>query len=245
MGEKVKIKDLEAEELFGLIVPYEYAVNWVAFGDFEEPSIEPRKLHDFTHNYNDIEEKYTYLSTRFELASEHLQSQCFAGNIRCYGQKSISKERDGCFEIEEGEYQQVPAPFFLKGEWGLSDWEPEDGDVIENEEFAYTNVLVNIEDLRRIFPKSVENYNKQVTQIAAPQFTAKLERRGRKTKYKWEDFLTEIIVFADLDGIPDTQAKLEKKMAQWCVDNWGEEPSISVVRKRVSKIYNHERKKEV
>lgn len=66
--------------------------------------------------------------------------------------------------------------------------------------------------------------------------------RGRPPKYNWPEFYAEIAVLADLDGLPERQAELERQMAEWCQEKWGQEPSESEIRKHVSPIYNHPRK---
>ena len=61
---------------------------------------------------------------------------------------------------------------------------------------------------------------------------------GRPPGYDWDAFIIEIIRVANSpDGLPDTQAKLIKHMQQWCQETWGNEPSDSVVKDRISKIY--------
>jgi hypothetical protein len=68
--------------------------------------------------------------------------------------------------------------------------------------------------------------------------------RGRPRKYDWDSFYVEIAVLADLDGMPETQADLERLMADWCNENWEDQPSESMVRSKISSIYNHPRKRQ-
>lgn len=74
--------------------------------------------------------------------------------------------------------------------------------------------------------------------------TGQSSGRKRKTTYDWESFYVEIAVLADLDALPQTQAGLERQMADWCRDNWGTEPSESMLRSKISPIYNHPRKSQ-
>jgi len=67
-------------------------------------------------------------------------------------------------------------------------------------------------------------------------------KKGRSQIYDWDGFFVEIAVLADLDSLPETQAGLEQKMADWCLINWGKEPSETSIRNKVSPIYNHSRK---
>ena len=66
--------------------------------------------------------------------------------------------------------------------------------------------------------------------------------RGRPEKFDWLEFHTEIAVRADLDGLPDSQAQLERVMADWCQNNWDVSPADSTIREKISPIYNHLRK---
>lgn len=75
------------------------------------------------------------------------------------------------------------------------------------------------------------------TQTSLPK-----SRAGRNPKYDWDAFFAEIAVRADLDNLPDTQAELEKDMANWCLNEWGEQPSESTIRSKISPIYNHRRR---
>ncbi len=67
-------------------------------------------------------------------------------------------------------------------------------------------------------------------------------RKGRKPLYDWDNFFCEIAVRADLDGLPATQAELEKEMASWCLSTWGKEPGESTLRSKISPIYDHLRR---
>jgi hypothetical protein len=67
------------------------------------------------------------------------------------------------------------------------------------------------------------------------------DRRGRKG-YNWDPFWHEVVLIADLDGLPETQAELETTMSKWCEKTWGKEPAQSTVRERLSPIYAAKRK---
>lgn len=66
----------------------------------------------------------------------------------------------------------------------------------------------------------------------------KTQNKGRPTKYNWEGLFIEIIRRANHpDGLPATLAELEKEMAEWCQNNWPEEPGESTLRDKISPIY--------
>ncbi len=64
---------------------------------------------------------------------------------------------------------------------------------------------------------------------------------GRPPAYPWDKFYCEVIrlVEVDPDGLPKTQAELERIMLQWCEVAWGTQPGVSTVREKVSAIYIH------
>jgi len=66
---------------------------------------------------------------------------------------------------------------------------------------------------------------------------------GRPAKYDWQGFWTELVVRADLDDLPDTQAGCVRVMASWCLEKWDNEPTDSLLREKIAPIYNHPRKK--
>lgn len=62
-------------------------------------------------------------------------------------------------------------------------------------------------------------------------------RGGHPGKWDWDAFYREIIRIANIpDGLPE-RPKLMKHMLDWCVREWGDEPALSGVRERVSKLY--------
>jgi hypothetical protein len=104
-----------------------------------------------------------------------------------------------------------------------------------------TDVDVYLEDLFRWIGESeTQHTNLNTTLDTAGQ----PRKRGPSFKYDWDSFNVEVVVMADLDSLPDTQSELEKVMAQWCEDNWGEQPSESTIRSKVAPIYNHPRKQQ-
>ncbi len=83
-----------------------------------------------------------------------------------------------------------------------------------------------------ILPEN-EAGNTEATEPPAPSGS----QGGRPPEYDWDAFIIEIIRIADLDALPDKQSELIERMLQWCEDTWGEQPSLSVAKERISKIY--------
>ena len=63
---------------------------------------------------------------------------------------------------------------------------------------------------------------------------ATLSKRGRPPRYPWDEFWREVTRIADLDGLPEIQADLEEVMAQWCENNWNEQPGTSTIREKIA-----------
>lgn len=75
--------------------------------------------------------------------------------------------------------------------------------------------------------------------VIAPPNTPSETRRntGRPPKYDRDAFNREVVRIANTpDGLPD-RAPLTRQMAQWCVNTWGDQPSDSVLRDWISKIF--------
>ena len=64
-------------------------------------------------------------------------------------------------------------------------------------------------------------------------------KRGPKSKYQWETFTHEVTRRAALDGLPDTLADAERMMAEWCENQWGEQPAPSMIREKLSPLYRY------
>lgn len=74
------------------------------------------------------------------------------------------------------------------------------------------------------------------------------QRPGRPENEIWKRFYTELIVRADLDGLPDTQAECIRMMLDWIEDQQDvpedKRPKESSVQKRISPIYQHVKKRK-
>jgi len=104
--------------------------------------------------------------------------------------------------------------------------------------FIFSRITLSTEELLRIFPiRTTDSREPTATPRIQPQ-----SRSGRPPKYPWDEFFSEVIVRADLDGLPEKQSDLVSQMAQWCLDNWGDQPAESVLKERTAAIYKHIRK---
>jgi hypothetical protein len=130
-------------------------------------------------------------------------------------------------------------------DWDKVEWKDSTLRVVENRPAwgSFNLITVPVSTLMQIFPSPHE-----MAPIFPNQLEGKLQqthsqiRKGRPMKYDWSAFYAEIIVRADLDGLPDTQAELERAMSEWCLDVWGESPGESTMRERLALVYTHKRK---
>ena len=100
----------------------------------------------------------------------------------------------------------------------------------------FTEITVPALALLKAFPSEKKTL---ALEAASPEGS---DRRGRPPKFNWPAFYVEIAVQADLDGLPEKQAELERVMADWCSLTWGEVPGESTLRHALSPIYSHPRK---
>ena len=60
---------------------------------------------------------------------------------------------------------------------------------------------------------------------------------GRPPKYDWDAFIIEIIRIAEDEQLPDTRAELTRRMLDWFVDTYGEQPTERLVSERIGNLY--------
>ena len=124
-------------------------------------------------------------------------------------------------------------------EWDLVDW----NNYCLNSPYGlgvaarFLTVSVPTKELFEIFPAPADEKSQEAD-------TSSLSRRGPKPKYDWNAFYAEIAVRADLDGLPETAAELLRDMAEWCMNEWGENgvPGETMLKEKISPIYRHPRK---
>jgi hypothetical protein len=91
-------------------------------------------------------------------------------------------------------------------------------------------VWTNVDVSRNQIDKWIRSSRDEAPKVKAPG-------GGRPPKYDRDAFNREVVRLANTpDGLPD-RARLMKHMAQWCVDTWGDQPSESLLREWMSKIY--------
>ena len=77
-----------------------------------------------------------------------------------------------------------------------------------------------------------------------PRTIQHIPQLGRPRKWDWEQVLREIVALANTpDGLPDKQSDLESWVCERCQELFGDEPSVSQIRKKIAPIYQSIRSK--
>jgi hypothetical protein len=61
---------------------------------------------------------------------------------------------------------------------------------------------------------------------------------GRRAKYDWDQFWSEIVRLADQHRLPPRE-DLHEHMVDWLSTKWPDQPDESEIRKRLSTLYDH------
>jgi len=101
------------------------------------------------------------------------------------------------------------------------------------ERICIKNITLDISRLMRAFGENVRPEGKE---DAAPA------SRGAPPKYNWDAIWAEIVVKADLDGLPKTQADCIRWISDWCQKEYGEAPSETMLKEKLRPVYRHRRK---
>ncbi len=67
-------------------------------------------------------------------------------------------------------------------------------------------------------------------------------KRGAPPKYNWDLIWAELVVRADLDNLPSTQAECIRNISEWCIERYGDAPSETTLKEKLKYVYGHHRK---
>jgi hypothetical protein len=241
----------------GPCVLLEEAINWIAFGEYNDPAFGPHPIWSFAKDPPD--EIFSYEVSRWEgrrdLALELLMARAAEGKLRVLGRRAIPQD-DESLGKPENLHTQIPTVFLADCEWDVGD----DMLVGPNESWAVPIVVES--DLQQQFPSMGESAKPEtdaspsphrgvesISVTALPDHSRRLSIRarrpsagGRPRKWDWPSFIQQMATRAH-EGLPEKQAGFEAEMAEWCVANWGDQPAPSQIRERVSLIYALDRER--
>ena len=141
---------------------------------------------------------------------------------RLYGLTPLDRELviEHCYSDDEKPMSGKAEFYEDEGLWGLET------------AFIFTDITVSTEDLFKL--------RKPPTGTSVEEKS----KGGRPPTFKWYEFYQEIVVRADLDGLPVTQTELLSDMRKWFDGKGLDCPSDTVLKEKISPIYNHPRKKQ-
>jgi len=74
------------------------------------------------------------------------------------------------------------------------------------------------------------------TVAGAPPLVVQKSGRGAPTKYDWDEFSCELVVTTQIDGFPESQAALVRRMLQWFAAR-NQYPDHSTIKKKVALLW--------
>lgn len=90
----------------------------------------------------------------------------------------------------------------------------------------------------RIEEGTDEEYAKQETGRTIEATPLPQSNRGRPRKWDWDRILAEVVLLANTpDGLPNSQAELERFVMEHCQETYGHEPAPSLIRQKIAPIY--------
>lgn len=234
MDNNRKIKATDFYDVGSMKLPAQYslyrAARWIAFG--EKPIEQEYANILYPSEFSDDQEKEIFFSAARALHA-------------CLRDGSIKSFCPLWFDGGSGHYfDDATEETIAKELWGYKvnwiDGKLHYDDFETGVDITYCGIRVSAQDLMNKFPEkykkidAVENtgHTSNVQNIAA--------KAGRKPAYDWLTFTYEIIRIANgPDGLPDSQAELERVMAEWCSQNWEKEPGETSLKDHIRPIYRH------
>jgi len=93
------------------------------------------------------------------------------------------------------------------------------------------------------FKKLTVNFSKLTAYLSSANESANLPAKlGAPAKYNWDLIWAELVVRADLDNLPSTQAECIRDISQWCGDRFGDAPGDTRLKEKLKLVYRHHRK---
>ena len=143
-----------------------------------------------------------------------------------------SKELRSYVSVKEAE--EIPTDFW---KYESIDW---DSSGAESSAKRYASIYFKPMDLIRHFkvPKSYSPIEETFEGKVLKSKGEKMESRGKKPRYPWDDFHAEVARYILKSGkLPKNQSALVNAMLLWCTNNWGTEPAESIIKEQIAAYY--------
>ena len=231
----------------GKFLSFHEAVCLIAFGSYRYAARGPRSFGEQISIRRNDRESESHVYGRFELASDMLFSAISTGQIQLFGKlhvddESIDPKSDNVFfksivgviapsAIFSEEIMMEDDAYLIGGKW-------------------YEVTLVAVEEFERVFsqlgaaqriesPNGLHPANVTPSPLDIDANVKETRSRGRPRNWNWDDIFAEVAALANMpDGLPETQAELARYIANYCQRAYGKEPSPSLVREKISSIYD-------
>jgi hypothetical protein len=234
---------------FYKIISYDFllldeAINAIAYGQLSPAAVGPRTLISLFSEDELVLDGNRDMG-RYELAQEQLFGFAAQGKIKVFGKldkEEVTAEPNEKPRFEElikelsaehfakDDFQKEDHAYFLGGQW-------------------YKQLAVCVAEFEPILnmlrPQSVSEITTARDNADEPaELLSTGKQRGRPKHWDWERLLQEMVLLANTpDGLPDTQAKLERWAAKKCFELFGHEPATSSIRSKIAPIYDLLRQK--
>lgn len=228
-------------------VMIEEAIFWIGFGTYHYPSVGPKSLHKFL-GHSDFaqwnEELEGLLELKFEFARDMLFAAIENGHLIAIGMETLDSERAEVDNpsIPLGEYcRRIKPADFERGGWSEMFGRYTIGRVI------YAGIFVQKADLDRVFgPFQKVGVAGIITGLPISDHIVNSggdgetgRPRGRRPKWDWELILAGVVHAIGKTGqVPEKQVDLERIIAEYCQQKFGDEPSVSSIRDKASPIFD-------
>jgi hypothetical protein len=224
-------------------VSFGEALNWIAFRNFGGSVLGPLPFKQFLGR--DTDDSGEGHNGRLDLAEDLLLACAARKQIRLY---AFLWELEGASKNDKWAFVEVKSEFVARARIDYEGEGPTLYRLSEDEEDAerYERIFVDYDDLTNFFwgkddsfstPHHPTAHERGLDSAPIPEHSPRrMSRRGRPTKHKWPE-LTAAAVERCLMGPIAVQEDLVREMLEWCIEHWGEEPSLSHVRDYVAPIF--------
>jgi hypothetical protein len=219
-------------------ITYDKAVLWICYGVFADArsnadSLERTLSKWANRGQENSADGYDALE-RFQLAFEQLQTAVRHGRLHLIAKYWIPGESDLVhpeYIAPKEQYQIITAADLAENEIE----EVEDGQYSFGEH-TIELLLVPYAELEIIFGSMVRNLVQVTTSV--PRTAGPVTKMGRRRSWDWDWLYVQIVLLANQpDGLPKTEAELERWAENRFLREYGVAPDPSHIRKKIAPIY--------